>query len=285
VRPPTVDGGTGTLPRPSSCLLVPLALRALGCGDGVDPETFVPDDPDAPGAPLPTEDGPRQFALQEVLSILVPNPIAGQDPEHTVTTKWLLLDWERSGIDITWSETLCGLESTEVYNAVSSYPPGFIAAFPRTPRAGVLTEPVNGASFAAGPFAEVLGADLDDPFDDPLPEDPDDPAVVDSDGDGEPGVTVRVYHTSLDAEGDLYITQRGTISFQGVVVNNDRIEGYISYDPDQTILGATEIWLTLSSEPEPDPVQGHSSFVLQAVDDGYDCDQVLAEKQALFVQG
>ena len=57
-----------------------------------------------------------------------------------------------------------------------------------------------------------IGIELADPANDPLPSDPDDPRIVDDDGDGNPGVTAHI-EVSEDVQGDLFIARREIFAY------------------------------------------------------------------------
>ncbi len=118
-------------------------------------------------------------------------------------------------------------------------------------------------SFPSWP--EVAGATLANPGTDPLPTDPSDPRVVDSDNDGNPGITVSL--TGLFT-ANLYSVQRQITSFLGIPVAADRVEGTLTFESDQTVLGSTNPTVTAlyaQSLSGPDPVVCDSTFAMVRV--------------------
>jgi len=112
---------------------------------------------------------------------------------------------------------------------------------------------------------EVAGATLANPGTDPLPTDPSDPRVVDSDNDGNPGITVSL--TGLFT-ANLYSVQRQTTSFVGIPVAADRVEGTLTFTSEQTVLGSTNPTVTAlyaQSHSGPDPVVCDSTFAMVRV--------------------
>ena len=68
------------------------------------------------------------------------------------------------------------------------------------------------------PSVVVVGADLADPANDPLPTEPTDPAVADEDGDGNPGVTMVAVVPAMicqDEVEELYICLRTAATLSG----------------------------------------------------------------------
>lgn len=97
---------------------------------------------------------------------------------------------------------------------------------------------------SSGLRAITLGAQLDDPLDDPLPAHRDDPAVIDQDGDGEPGITVKValFSVYLAARVRLQLLdgrypRQSPSDDAGVEVERPTIDGKLSMTLDQRIYG------------------------------------------------
>lgn len=220
---------------------------------------------------------------KQVLSTIVTDPSGiTSNQETATTTSWVLVAWERTGTAVRWTETLCGIESSEVFSTTTSFPDAFIDTMPVRERQGSLSSATTGATLSGGPFVDLVSVDLDNPDSDRLPEDPDDDAVQDQDGDGEPGVTVIIDNAWL-GDGEAHVIQRNTSTYDGVIISSERVEGYLDAETEQVILSASTWWLELETEPpEPDPDATHSYFVLQKMDDDADCADLLREKGSLF---
>jgi hypothetical protein len=95
---------------------------------------------------------------------------------------------------------------------------------------------------------------LDDSIgnDDPLPEKPEDPGLVDMEGDGKPGATLLA---SGLANGEIYVNNRKTISLGGVVRGPDESFGLTTHRKEGFVLEATEALLDVDAQREmhPDP--------------------------------
>lgn len=94
----------------------------------------------------------------------------------------------------------------------------------------------------------VDGVDADDP----LPETPDDPRVVDMEGDGKPGATLVA---SGFAEGEIYVVNRKAITLKGVVRGPDESFGLVTHKKDGFVLETTNAILDVDAvrAPHPDP--------------------------------
>jgi hypothetical protein len=294
-----------TMFRPSSLpfSVVCLALWACGCTpDPVDPEDFVPDDPDDPGDPLDSDEPgdsdapgdtgeiedtgpapePKRFALLEVVSTLVDDPTPWSDDSGaTQLFAWKQVDMLRDGVEMRWTETVCGMESTEIFGTLTIYPDAFLDALPVVEKRATLSEAVTGASFVMEPHVTVLGAQLDDPWGDPMPQQASDPEQWDQDRDGQPGVTVRV-EQSLLGEGEVYVGQRTFTSYQGVLLSAERIEGYVDSDNEQVVFDASSWWLEIDTNSRDDPEPSHSYFIFQQIDRSMGCAEILDQADALF---
>jgi hypothetical protein len=126
-----------------------------------------------------------------------------------------------------------------------------------------------------------VGIHLEDPADEPLPTDPDDPRIVDDDGDGNPGITVTV-QVSADLVGELYIARREIFAYVATLTAPDRLEGTVNDDSEQLVIGASDPIFLVESDwrQHPDPTK--SPIIMIRVDDTWDCERLAAERDALF---
>jgi hypothetical protein len=127
-----------------------------------------------------------------------------------------------------------------------------------------------------------VGIRLDDPAQESLPTDPADPRIVDDDGDGNPGVTVTI-RVSDDLTGELYIARREIFAFEALLVAPDRLEGTVTDDSEQLVIGASDpIFASSDGEWVQNPDLAKSPIILVRVDEEWDCDRLAAERDALF---
>jgi hypothetical protein len=127
-----------------------------------------------------------------------------------------------------------------------------------------------------------VGIRLDDPFNEPLPTDPNDPRIVDDDGDGQPGITVRIEVTP-ELVGELYIARREIFAYEAFLTEPDLITGVVTDDSEQLVIGASDP--VFASSPanwrqHPDPAK--NPIILRRVDADWDCERLAAERDALF---
>lgn len=126
-----------------------------------------------------------------------------------------------------------------------------------------------------------IGIKLADPANDELPTDPEDPRIVDADGDGHPGVTSTV-RVGQDHSGEIYLARREIFAYEVTQQSPDRLVGTITDNSEQLILGASNPafltpaqWKQLD-DPERNPV------IWQRVDDDLDCAGLAEQRDELF---
>lgn len=247
-------------------------LTALACSQNAEPKSF--EIADVTEVVSLSESESEAYAMKMVTSALMANPLNNDERAASVTTSHLLVLLTRDETAVSWSETLCGVSSTETFGNLIEYPAAFIETMPARERSGTLSSTSTGASFSTEVFTDVNGALLDDPESDPLPEEGDSTAF-DQDEDGEPGISLSVTNTFL-GQGEVYAAQRRWTRLTGEVVEDGRIEGYVDTDAEESILGASTSWLTIPTPaPIPDPEPTHSYFILQRLSgDAPGCDDV-----------
>lgn len=113
-----------------------------------------------------------------------------------------------------------------------------------------------------------------------LPRDPADPGVVDADGDGNPGATIRI-RIPLIGSGSLFIAQRTHLVLRAEDATPERTEGSVDIRlMEQHTLAAEPGRFRVTPDLRPDP--SRSGFTLVRLPDGYGCVEVAARAEALF---
>jgi len=134
----------------------------------------------------------------------------------------------------------------------------------------------------------LLGIEYEDPYNTPLPKSikPDDPRLVDADNDGNPGVTVFI--DMFNKTEELYIARREIFAFEAYLKENGNVEGVVHDDSEQLIIDATNFllksqngeWLQFRGENGDD--YSLSPIILVPIDDTYDCEKLMQERDSLF---
>jgi hypothetical protein len=130
---------------------------------------------------------------------------------------------------------------------------------------------------------EAIGANLASPSD-TLPTAADDPRVYDEDGDGQPGITIRL---SGLVTGSVYSAQAQTTTVSAVAVSPTRLEGALTFVSNQNVLASdpsTIKSLYSSSTTAPDSAVCASTFVMVKISaaDAPNCASVRAQETTLF---
>jgi len=209
-------------------------------------------------------------------------PLAGEVPRSSTVVQFV--DIEQDGETLTMRDRYCfTLVDDGTPLVKTEIPEAFMAALAPTPRTAVLRAAEEGIAFEAANYVEVRGAVLDDPLTDPLPIDPFDPRVIDQDGDGQPGMTVRVTVLGI-VEGETYIVQRVQYRPIGWVVESDRIEGRIEWTDEQVVLAATNPLLEADTIGRHDPDPAAHRFLMMRVDPEWTC-EILREQLSEILEG
>lgn len=126
-----------------------------------------------------------------------------------------------------------------------------------------------------------VGIELEDPANDVLPSDPDDPRIVDSDGDGKPGITVTI-EIGDGFSGELYLARREIFAYDMRQDGPDTMTGTVTDSSEQLVIGASDPILETTAQWEQVPDPALSPITLVRVDEDWDCDRLAAEIDDLF---
>lgn len=224
------------------------------------------------------------IGAQTVTAPTYPNPF------HLKSIGVILVQVSQTGTDVTLTGHYCDrLQDDDPKNPakVIVLDPWRLTPFP-IQRSGSFAPDGSGRLVLTLPIAyEVAGADLANPATDPLPTDPTDPRLVDTDNDGYPGISVGL---SGLITGTLRSVQRQSTVLRGLAVAANRVEGGMVFQSDQSIVASDPpnikslYSLSVSS---PDPAACSSSFVMVKVSEDadagvVDCDWVRANEGTLL---
>lgn len=194
-------------------------------------------------------------------------PIVGSF--DTTTRATLVAEMEQRGTDLEIVTRVCSLElSSDMPLAQPVAPPAFGESLPAVERRGELRQRDGDWQIRIFPTWETAGVRLEDPENEELPDDADDPRVFDQEGDGNPGATILV-EGILDAE--IYIVQRSWDSWRGQVRNENLIEGGLRWFTEQSVIGATHRLVRRQPKATPHPDQSKNIFRMTRRDDSPPC--------------
>ncbi|MBN2777562.1 MAG: hypothetical protein JXR36_07960 [Bacteroidales bacterium] len=124
------------------------------------------------------------------------------------------------------------------------------------------------------PTPSLLGIN-DDPAK-PLSKDRNDPNLTDPDGDGNPGVTVKINIGKI-IKGEIYISRREIFTNYLTLNNDGTLTGYVKDDSEQFVIGATHKFLDQESNNKQHPSRGMNPLILVPISDDIDTLEELME--------
>ncbi|MFC2079206.1 hypothetical protein ACFLSZ_04430 [Candidatus Bipolaricaulota bacterium] len=120
-------------------------------------------------------------------------------------------------------------------------------------------------------YTEIRGAVLEDPENEPLPVDPDDPRLVDLEGDGKPGMTIQASILGL-FKGEGYAVQRYRYRLEGTILDGNTIVGLIDWTSEQAVIAATHSLFMESFSDDTDPDPNKHRFIMIRIDETWSCE-------------
>jgi hypothetical protein len=220
------------------------------------------------------------WAVLQVTSQIGAVPILGERTRTATTVALSVVDQE--GATLHGTESACSTALDLGTSLVTmEIPATFIASLPATPWDAELSWTGVEWRFDRPWVTTVNGAVLDDPENDPLPTSPDDPRVVDQDGDGKPGLTVRITIIGF-ISGEVYVVQRDRSRLVGTVVSADAIDGLLEWTSEQSVLGASSSAFLGGTAARLDPIPEHSFFRARRMTAATTCTDLVAAAALIF---
>lgn len=187
------------------------------------------------------------------------------------------------GNEFIFTEEICdmGMNIVEDMDFYVIFSSDSINATGINPRQATFSEMAVGATFQTTPAHDLYGLDeslFDDPINDELPHDADDPRVIDFDDDGHPGLTSQVLGF---VKGEVYVIMRMMRDMTGLLINEGLVEGSINSSVEMITLGADPEYIAfqLDLQHYDDPLVNH--FEMIKLDEDLAC-PVLYEREAEF---
>jgi len=220
------------------------------------------------------------FALRSINALLVSVPILGDLEGGGDNLRLIKRTWDPATKTYLQRSQLCGGQNFPVFGVITAAPESTYRLVPESTNEVVSVDHDTGAYLATGHVQLWALRDLADPINDPLPKTVPEAKgdfyshIYDMDGDGHEGFTFNI-----KGQGSVYVFQRKTIDFRGVILGPDRAIGVgtnvnetltLSYRGSPLLDRQTEG----SSRPNPDPLR--SWFDEVRIPDDSDCDTVKA---------
>ncbi len=198
----------------------------------------------------------------------------------SVSTSIIQVNITQDGHDLTLHTQFCSIDMSNTAPGIQPHlSSGFLESMTPNQRPGRLRRKQNSWRLHIPKMWDIHGMRMDDPDNDPMPEDADDPRVFDQDGNGHPGFTL---HLEGRLGGDMHLAQRIWDQFDGELLSDDEIRGQVRWDSDQSVLDATS--RRLRSNPTNEPNLDESSFQMVRVYDGLSCADLMSQADRLFLE-
>lgn len=236
-----------TLPAAGPSSRVPFRPKAKPAAQGLDPV--------------------GHWAFVHVTTAISDAPLLGKLTTETRAVG--LADLERDGAKLQLTETVCSLRTSSPTPFVkTTYPPSFQRAVSGNVRRARVEEASGQRWFVLPRAWTAQGARLQDVARDPLPADANDDRLYDADGDGAPGLTVRVDGM---VGGEIRVVTRGWTSARVPLRSADLIEGPLAWFTDQSVVDVTNRLLAHQPTTAPHPDTRRSWFRMIRLRAGATC--------------
>ncbi len=126
-----------------------------------------------------------------------------------------------------------------------------------------------------------IGIRLENPTEDSLPTDPNDPRIADDDGDGKPGVTAIVTHDG-NPIGEIYLARREIFAYELDEQADGSLTGAVKDRSEQLIVGASDDIYKITDPWTQHADLAKSPIILRRVERSWDCARLRAERDSLF---
>jgi len=138
------------------------------------------------------------------------------------------------------------------------------------PRTAVLSLSECDFRFSQNWHTEIRGAILENQTSETLPTDPEDPRLVDLEGDRKPGMTIQASILGL-FKGEGYAVQRYRYRLEGTVFDANTVIGFVDWTSEQTMVAATNSLFMESFSDDTDPDPTKHRFVMIRIDETWTC--------------
>ncbi len=240
--------------------------RLATCSQTLPPSSLSADD--ASGTPDPT----GYWAQKTVMTGISKVPVVGKVTSTTKTYQLVRITRKHDGsddgdqsTDFQLSANVCKLNLSNNSSLVHpEIPESFIQSLETSVRGGRLMTYGSHYWLQMPKHTQIIGADLRQPGDENLPDDPDDPRVRDQDNDGHPGMTVRIRGI---ASGELYLVQRGRNAWRARFQSADHIRGCIDWSQTQSVLDSSNFLLGDGPTTTEHPDESRSTLTMHRLSD------------------
>lgn len=263
-------------------LVAPLVLALLSglaaCGDddsaGEDASASATTTTSAPGLSPEAAALEGRYAHYDVVAY------EGDDMK-TLIISYGLTDYDVVDGELITTDEFCFSEHRSDQPISVEFSDAATQAIRPVPIAVTVTSDGDGVHLSRPATPTGIGVRLEDPANDPLPTDPDDPRIADDDGDGKPGVTARITVTP-ELSGEIYLARREIFAYEVDLQDDGSLTGYVDDESEQLVIGASDSAFETDAQWEQYPDRSKSPIILLPVDRDWDCERLAAERDAIF---
>ncbi len=177
---------------------------------------------------------------------------------------------------------MCRLKTGVGTQAISAVvPDSFAESLGNVDKTFYLSYGENGEiKFHQDKLWEVRSCTLDDPENEDLPAEIDDPRVFDADGTGINGLKIM---TKGIVEGEAEILQKVSTILNGELDENGEVHGIVTWFEAQSVMWYSNVALQNGAPTSPAGVDPNESvFIFKRIDPSWDCTAVKENSAALF---
>ncbi len=178
------------------------------------------------------------------------------------------------------SATSCRSIITSTSPAKTTVPDALTQCIGQISAALTVEQSSGGLKITRAEAVMPVGVVLDDPWNDPLPTDKNDPRIIDADKDGNPGVTIEVQANGMT--GKIYSIRRERGSWHATQGSDGRFRGLVQDASQQQVIGANNPIFNVNPESHihPDPLK--STIELVRLESDIDCAALISRIDELF---
>ncbi len=156
--------------------------------------------------------------------------------EEQVTWASYIVEIEEDARVLTERRTQCEIALSPVLGLQVTIPDAVIESIEMIEvDKGFVSSFGTGGAYSSATELSLWGLDLDEPLAGEVPDDPADRAVVDSDGDGNPGVTFAAGRTC-----ERWVAQRTIVRYEGTLTAPNQIDGSSVTVTDSNVIGSSQ---------------------------------------------
>lgn len=211
-----------------------------------------------------------RWAQLVVTTSIAKLPVVGEVSSETKSFAIIDVKQDEQGRIVT-QEQVCDLQIKSESDSVTTIiPQKFLTAVSGQSRTGYTTKQKDSLRLVLPRKVTTFGANVKSG--EALPTEDDDKRIIDADKDGKPGLTVRVKGL---IDGELYIVTRGSNELFGALKPSGRVEGFVRWTSEQTVIDASSVFLKVEPTTKPDKRPEKHYFRWHRIPAATSCKEVL----------